>query len=211
MNEYFKTRYLRNSIGRPFDLNMFPILTTERLYLREIKVTDINRMFNILSREDVTKYYGLDALKNSSEVLDVIHYFREMYETRQGIRWAMIDNETNKLIGTCGFNAYQERNKRAEVGYELHPDYWRKGFATEALKALLSYGFDILQLNRIGAIVYPENLPSQKLLEKIGFTNEGLLREYLIQGSTAHDTYVYSILRSEWKRIEEKGSSRQRK
>ncbi|PEJ51775.1 MULTISPECIES: GNAT family N-acetyltransferase [unclassified Bacillus (in: firmicutes)] len=179
-------------------MNLFPNILTERLYLREVNITDTNRLFTILSREDVTKYYGLDALTNSSQVIDLIHFFREMYETRSGIRWGIIEKETNKLIGTCGFNAYQERNKRAEVGYEIHPDYWRKGYATEAVKALLNYGFDMLQLNRIGAIVYPENLPSQKLLEKIGFTNEGLLREYLIQGTSVHDTYAYSILRKEW-------------
>ena len=103
---------------------MFPILTTERLYLREIKVTDINRMYSILSREEVTRYYGLDAVKNSSEVLELIHYFKEMYDTRKGIRWGIIHKETDILIGSCGFNAYQERNKRAEIGYELHPDYW---------------------------------------------------------------------------------------
>ncbi|WP_088072497.1 GNAT family N-acetyltransferase [Gottfriedia luciferensis] len=179
---------------------MFPIITTERLYLREINVTDINRMFSILSREEVTKYYGLEAVKNSSEVLEIIHYFREMYETQSGIRWGIIEKETNQLIGSCGFNAYQVRNKRAELGYELHPDYWRKGYATEAIKALLSYGFDILQLNRIGAIVFPENIPSQMLLEKIGFMKEGLLRDYLIQGKKAHNTFVYSILANEWDR-----------
>jgi len=179
-------------------MNMFPILTTKRLYLREINVTDLNRMYTILSREDVTRYYGLDAVKNSSEVMELIHYFREMYDTKKGIRWGIINKQTNQLIGSCGFNAYQERNKRAEIGYELHPESWGVGYAAEAVKALLTYGFDTLQLNRIGAIVYPENLPSQKLLEKVGFTKEGFLRDYLIQGDTSHSTFVYSILRNEW-------------
>lgn len=155
-------------------------------------------MYSILSREDVTQYYGLDAVKNSSEVIELIHYFRDMFINKKGMRWGIVEKETNQLIGSCGFNAYQEQNKRAEIGYELHPDSWGKGYATEAVKALLTYGFKTLQLNRIGAIVYPENLPSQKLLENLGFTKEGYLRDYLIQGKTAHSTFVYSMLRNEW-------------
>ncbi len=178
---------------------MFPILSTDRLYLREITITDLNRMYAILSREDVTKYYGFDALKNNSQVLELIHYYKEMYINKKGIRWGIMEKATNQLIGSGGFHAYSEQNKRAEMGYEFHPDSWRKGYATEVAKLLLTYGFNTLQLNRIGAIVYPENLPSQKVLEKLGFTKEGLLRGYLIQGVTPHDTFVYSMLRNEWK------------
>ncbi|MEH6936917.1 GNAT family protein [Bacillus sp. JJ664] len=178
---------------------MFPLITSERLYLREIEVTDLNRMYSILTIENVTRYYGLDTINNTSEVLDLIHYFKEMFATKKGIRWGIVNRETNTLIGSCGLNAYQERNKRAEVGYELHPDYWGHGYASEAVKAICTYAFDQLNLNRIGAIVYPENIPSQKLLEKLGFVNEGLLREYLIQDEIAHSTISYSILRNEWK------------
>lgn len=180
---------------------MFPILKSKRLTLREILVTDLNRMFAILSREDVTRFYGLEAVKNSSEVMELIHYFNEMFTTKKGIRWGIIENETNLLIGTCGFNSYNERNKRAEIGYELHPDYWNKGFASEAISSVLTYGFDALHLNRIAAIVYPENIPSQKLLRNLGFIEEGLLRDYLIQGDQYHSTIVFSILQNEWVRI----------
>jgi len=184
-------------------MHIFPALETERLILREIRTTDLDSIFDFLSREDVTRYYGMDAVTNSSQVHDLINFFKENFQAQRGYRWGIVLKENEKLIGTCGFNALVPKNSRAEIGYELHPDYWRKGYVKEAVSKIISYGFETLNLNRIGAVVYPENNPSISLLTNLGFTNEGLLRKYLIQGTTSHDTFVFSILKEEWQMKED--------
>jgi ribosomal-protein-alanine N-acetyltransferase len=77
------------------------------------------------------------------------------------------------------------------------------GYTSEAIKEILRYSFEELDLNRIGAVVYPENIPSLKLLETIGFQVEGLLRGYMYQNSQSHDTYILSLLKQEWIKSQE--------
>lgn len=101
------------------------------------------------------------------------------------------------IIGTIGFHAWSPNHKRAEIGYEIHPDHWRNGYALEALSKILSYGFDDMSLTRIGAIVFVDNVASSKLLTKVGFQKEGVLRDYMYQNNKAHDTFIYSILKNE--------------
>lgn len=102
-----------------------------------------------------------------------------------------------------GLNNLQLNNKRAEIGYEIHPYYWRKGLTTEAIREVLRYGYEELALFRIGAVVYPENEASLTLLNKFGFTNEGLLRAYMYQNNQLYDTYILSLLRPEWEKGQE--------
>ncbi|WP_143522615.1 GNAT family N-acetyltransferase, partial [Pseudomonas sp. 2822-17] len=77
--------------------------------------------------------------------------------------------------------------RRAEIGYEIHPDFWRKGYTSEAVKEVISYGFEGLDLNRIGAVVFIENQASNQLLSKMGFQREGILRDYMYQYGKSFD------------------------
>lgn len=85
-------------------------------------------------------------------------------------------------------------HKRAEIGYEIHPDQWRKGYTIEAVSKVLSFGFNSMDLTRIGAVVFIDNEASNNLLTKIGSQKEGVLRNYMYQNGIAHDTNVYSYL-----------------
>ncbi len=115
-------------------------------------------------------------------------------------RWGIEKKGTGQLIGTCGFHLINHHHKRAEIGYELDDTNWGQGYASEALQAILAYGFEKLQLIRIAAVVYVENKASQKLLNKAGFQEEGLLRKHMIQNGVAHDTiFIFFIKR----RVEE--------
>lgn len=176
----------------------FPLLETKRLKLVEITHNHVNSLYEILSLEEVTKYYGTDHFRSLGEATKLIDMFQKNFFEKRGIRWGMILKENYKLIGTVGLNGLQLKNKRSEIGYELHPDYWRRGFTSEAILEVLRFSFTELELNRIGAVVYPENIPSVDLLEKIGFTREGLLRDYMFQNNKFHDTYVLSLLKDEW-------------
>jgi len=173
---------------------MFPILETERLLLRELTLNDKEDIFSILSNSKVTRFYGRDTLKNVEEAQESILFFRNKFSEKKGIRWGIVTKETNELIGTIGFDGWLQNQKRAEIGYEISPAHWKRGFASEAIKKVLLYGFTFLELLRIGAVVFPENEPSNILMVKMGFKKEGLLRNYIHQNGTSHDTFVYSII-----------------
>lgn len=175
---------------------MFPLLETERLILRELTKDDAEGIFACFSNDSVTRFYGQEKLQNIEQARGFIDFFSKNYNEKRGIRWGIERKETPGIIGTIGFNAWSPKHKRAEIGYEIHPDQWRKGYSTEALDKVLSYGFDVLGLTRIGAVVFIENEASNNLLSKKGFQKEGILRAYMYQDGIAHDTYVYSLLKN---------------
>ncbi|MEH7236630.1 GNAT family N-acetyltransferase [Bacillus sp. JJ1562] len=173
---------------------MFPILETERLRLREIVHSDAQGIFDCFSNHDVTRYYGQDPITELKQAEQFVKFFAKNYKEKRGIRWAIELKNTEGFIGTIGFNAWSPKHKRAEIGYELHPQFWRKGYITEAASKVISYGFNELGLTRIGAVVFLENKASNDLLAKLGFEKEGMLRGYMYQNGVAHDTIVYSLL-----------------
>jgi [ribosomal protein S5]-alanine N-acetyltransferase len=178
----------------------FPKLETERLVLRELTLLDAETMFRYFSKESVIRYFGMDSFENIEQAKATIQTFKNRYEEGSVFRWGIEKKGTDQLIGTCGFHLINNHHKRAEIGYELDDIYWGQGYASEALQAILSYGFETLQLIRIAAVVYVENKASQKLLKKAGFQEEGLLRKHMIQNGVAHDTILYSLLKEEWKK-----------
>ncbi|QMT17388.1 GNAT family N-acetyltransferase [Planococcus maritimus] len=184
----------------------FPTLETERLVLTEITEQDTDRFFALLQREDVTYYYGMDRLMAREEALEMIRAFRVVFEFMRGMRWGIRLRGEEALIGTIGLNQLQLRSKKTEVGYELHPDYWRKGLMEEALSAVLTYCFEELGLYRVGATTYPANTGSNRLLKKLGFKEEGRLRGYLYQRGESHDALVFSLLAPEWRQQQERNA-----
>ncbi|WP_230499896.1 GNAT family N-acetyltransferase [Sutcliffiella rhizosphaerae] len=171
------------------------MIRTERLQLRNLTLKDSETIFAYFSQPEMTRFYGMEPFRTKLEADKFIKDFIDDYTNLY--RWGIVEKETEQLIGTCGFHAISEKHARAEIGYEIDLPYWGKGFATEAISALVHYGFDSMNLNRIGANVYPENVASCKVLEKVGFTHEGLLRGYLSQGGHYHDANVFSILRTD--------------
>lgn len=180
------------------EIRLFPILETERIRLREIKKEDANRIFSYFSSDEVTRYYGQDSFQKIEDAENLIELFHKNYSEKRGIRWGIECKKTNELIGTIGFHLWSPRHKRAEIGYDLHPDNWGHGYAQEAVAEILSYGFNVMELTRIGAVVFIENESSNKLLLKLGFEREGILKSYMYQDGVAYDTYVYSLIRKNY-------------
>ncbi|MEC1177190.1 GNAT family protein [Metasolibacillus meyeri] len=171
---------------------MFPILETERLILREIVHEDASDIFAYFSNEDVVKHYGMQALEQVEQAEQLIEGFAKNFQGKRGMRWGITVKGENRLIGTIGFNLWVPAHKRAEVGYEIHPDFWRMGYASEALEKVVEYGFQKLGLTRIGATVYIENTASNQMLLKQGFEKEGTFRNYMYQDDCAHDVHIYA-------------------
>lgn len=173
---------------------MFPVLETERLILRELIEDDAQGILNCFSNEDVLRYYGQNPLTNIEQVKNIVRNFSNSYKEKQGIKWGIEIKGTEGIIGTIGFHGWSSEHKRAEIAYAILPAQWGNGFATEAVKKVLSYGFKELNLTRIGAVVFTENNASNVLLEKLGFEKEGVLRNYMYQNNVPYDTNVYSLL-----------------
>lgn len=174
------------------------MLHSERLLLRKMDERDIDALYAYFSKDIVTQYFGMDTFKEVEDARKLLDSFGQTFEQRRGYRWGIVLKETNTLIGTFGIHSLLALHKRAEIGYDLHPDYWHKGYATEALETVLTFGFNKLGLHRIGAIIFPANTASKNLVLKRGFVEEGTLRDYIFQHGKSHDTIIYSLTRKEW-------------
>ncbi len=177
----------------------FPLLHTERLVLRNIKLADIEAVFNLFSDQDVTRYLDIATLQTLEDAEKFIEYERNRFEQGCGIRWGIVTKDNESLIGTCGFTSWVSTgHARGDLGYDLHHGYWAHGFMTEALKAIIEYGFTTMQFNRIQALVTPGNARSMNVLRKIGFHKEGILREYVYSKGKFLDQICFSLLKREW-------------
>ncbi|KAA0964806.1 GNAT family N-acetyltransferase [Sporosarcina sp. ANT_H38] len=176
----------------------FPILTTQRLRLAEVEPEHATALFTIFANPEVVKYYGMDPMFELAQAEKIIGHFKSTYETKRGMRWAIIIKDGNQFVGTIGLNNLALGMKKAEVGFEIHPDFWRSGITSEALHAVLDYSFEELGLHRMGAVTFPANGASIGLLKKNGFVEEGKLRSYLFQNGDSHDAMIFSILHTDW-------------
>ncbi|WP_313890922.1 GNAT family N-acetyltransferase [Psychrobacillus sp.] len=176
----------------------FPIIETRRLILRGVEPEDASDMLKYLSDKDVVKPMGLVPFETVEDVWDEVKWYKSIYDEGTGIRWGITLKDSEKVIGSCGFLNMLTKHYRAEIGYELSKDYWGKGIASEALEAVVKYGYHHFQLERIEALIEPANLPSQKLVERQGFKREGLLRHYEFTCGKFDDLYMYSIIKKDF-------------
>ncbi|WP_353626312.1 GNAT family protein [Bacillus sp. JCM 19041] len=140
------------------------------------------------------RYYGQPPFEKEEQADELINHFNNIYTNRKGIRWGIELKSSKELIGTVGFHLWSPNHGRAEIGYELIPSYWNNGFVSEAINKVIEYGFIKMKLHRVGAVVFVENDASTKLLKKIGFEKEGMLRGYMFHNGTYNDTYIYSLI-----------------
>lgn len=174
---------------------MFPVLNTDRLMLRELKINDAQAILTCFSNPDVLRHYGQNPLTSLDQVKHIINNFSKNYDEKRGIKWGIELKGQEGIIGTIGFQEWSTEHRRAEISYALFPESWGKGYAMEAVNRVISFGFQEMDLVRIGAIVFTENDASNKLLTKVGFEKEGILRKYMHQNQVPYDTYIYSLIR----------------
>lgn len=132
-------------------------MNTERLLLRKMEAADANELFQIWSDPLVTKYMNIENFTSEAQALEMIQLFDQLHQNRAAVRYSIIELDTGELIGSCGFNFVDHENAKAEVAYDISRTCWRRGFAAEAVSALLRHGFLELQLNRIEAKVDPND------------------------------------------------------
>lgn len=176
----------------------FPELMTPRLRLRQLRAADAGAMFSFLADEEVARTFGLETFTTQEDAQQRIQILNASFRNQAAIRWGLARREDDVLIGTCGYVYWKWRHRHAAVGYELARPFWRQGLMTEALTAVLRFGFARMELHRVEALVLPDNTPSSNLLQRLGFQCEGLLRDYGYWNGRFHDLNVFSLLESEW-------------
>ncbi len=160
-----------------------PALYTDRLVLRKMQVIDSSDMFEYAKLDSVTRYLTWFSHKNEDYTKDYLKYISTRYNTGDFYDWAVIYKQSNKMIGTCGFTKFDLHSNKAEIGYVLNPLFWGQGVAVEAAKAVMSFGFENLNLHRIEAKFIQGNSASLSVMKKLGMKFEGYARdEQFIKG-----------------------------
>ena len=174
---------------------VFPVIVTERLRLRELLDDDSPNVFELFRHDEVTRYYDVETMTDVAAAQSLVTFFRQRYATRAGIRWAIEDRATHDFFGTIGFNNINQSAHKGLIGYELVPTAWGRGLATEAVRAVVRFGHEGVGLNRIEAVVMLDNHASVRVLEKAGFSEEGVMRAYGHWKGRYHDLRMFSALR----------------
>jgi [ribosomal protein S5]-alanine N-acetyltransferase len=173
-------------------------LETPRLKIRPLGKRDADALFEIKSDPEVTTKYCLEPDKSIDETRIWVDKRLEDYAKRDVTYWVFVLKNGDRTIGGCCFWNFDPTLRCAEIGYELHRAYWNKGFTSEALPAILTYGFTDMDLHRIEALPLAFNGPSVKLLIKLGFKLEGTIRERVFFRGRFVDQLIFGLLKDEW-------------
>jgi ribosomal-protein-alanine N-acetyltransferase len=171
-----------------------PRLTTPRLGLRALQADDAAALLEVLGDQRVTRYHSMPTLASLAEAQDALARVDQRFQTGEMIRWAIQLRTQRRLIGTIGLLHVVAEHHRGELGYELAHRWWGQGLMPEAAAAVIDYGFTALGLHRIEAGVLVGNDASVRVLDKLGFREEGILRHYLFIKGCFHDVRWFGLL-----------------
>jgi ribosomal-protein-alanine N-acetyltransferase len=175
-----------------------PTMETEHLLMRQIISSDTDDMFAYSCREDVTRFLLWDPHPNSTYTRQYIEYLQDRYTLGDFYDWALVERTSGKMIGTCGFTSIDLPNRTAEIGYVISPFYRGRGYAAEASGAVIRFGFEKMELERISAICMKENNASLRVMEKCGMKREGTLRSAAFIKGEQKDLHICAITKNDF-------------
>lgn len=180
-------------------MSAFPMLETPRLRLREIEAADAPALLSIHGDRAHMQWFGADPVTDLDGALQLVRLFAGWrQQPNPGTRWALELKDTPGLVGTCGLFAWNRNWRKCTLGYELAPRLCGQGLMAEALQAVIPWGLAAMSLNRIEAQVHECNRASLKLLARLGFVQEGRLRQVAYWDGRHHDLLQWSLLAQEW-------------
>ncbi|MEM1292590.1 MAG: GNAT family N-acetyltransferase [Cyanobacteria bacterium P01_H01_bin.162] len=183
-----------DSVSEPF-----PYLETERLWLRQTTLEDGPDIFAVFADPKVTEFHNLETFQTLGEALKVIERRIEIFSDGHGIRWGIELKATQHIVGSCGFSWHPDPAiKGAEMGYELASGLWRQGIMSEALSAILRYGFETKELSFVIAQVMLDNVASKKLLETLGFESQKIIQPGGFWKGQHHDLEQFVLEKSDF-------------
>lgn len=180
-----------------FQFQPFPVLQTDRLILRRIVEADWENVLAFRSDPEVMRYIPRPLAKDKEDVLAFLKMIDENIASNEQINWGISTKASpERLLGMIGFFRPQKENARAEIGYMLGPEHQGKGYMTEAMAAAEKYGFEIMQLHSIEAVIDPANGASERVLQRCGYVKEAHFRENYYYNDEWLDSVIYSKLRT---------------
>jgi [ribosomal protein S5]-alanine N-acetyltransferase len=176
----------------------FPVLETNRTHLRMITDEDAEDMFNYCKNPEVSRYTVWDTHQSIEDTKQFIAFVKHRYESQRVGPWGVVDQAAGRMIGSCSFVNWDNRNRRAELGYVISHDYWNMGYMTEVIQRIIEFGFMEAGLIRIEARCHPDNRGSARVMEKCGMQYEGLLRRNIWAKGDYQDVKLYAIIRDDY-------------
>ena len=169
----------------------FPTIETERLLLRMFEDRDLDSAFRLFNDDDVQKYLSPENKRTRKRLKITFEKLRLRWEERGFGIWCICEKSSRKMVGYCGFQ-YLDKTETIEIVFAYLKEHWKKGFATEAAHACLRFGFERLKIEKIYAVIHPENTASQRVLRKIGMSFDRASKHYRMNLTT------YTIARNEY-------------
>jgi ribosomal-protein-alanine N-acetyltransferase len=177
-------------------MSSFPCLQTDRLVLRALTPADEAGLFTVYTNPNVTRFCDVATLENRAQARAMLDVLQSEFGRDSGVRWAITERGSAQLIGLCGLGWYRH-NCSALLSYDLNQDYWSRGIMTEAVRAVVSHAFE-RGVNRVTATTILENMASVRVLQHVGFQEEGILRDWGFWRGRFVDLRCFSLLRTEW-------------
>jgi Acetyltransferases, including N-acetylases of ribosomal proteins len=175
-----------------------PALETESLILRKPRRSDAADMFRYSSDPEVSRYVLWDPHRNIWETRSFIRELRRRIREGYPSSWAVELRKTGEVIGTIGVVWYSAENRSAELGYSFSREHWNRGYATEALRAVVDSLFGSIPVNRLEAQYDLRNPASGRVMQKCGLRQEGILRSRILNKGEYVDVALCAMLRSDW-------------
>ncbi|HTI16595.1 MAG TPA: GNAT family N-acetyltransferase [Trinickia sp.] len=178
------------------------VLTTPRLILRPLRDEDAQALFEVWSDVDAMRYFSFPAMTCLDQARErVASKLRPSAANGETLICVLELRATSEVLGDCALFRADEQCRRAEIGFSLQRKFWGMGYMSEAASAVIEYAFDTLNLRRIEADIDPRNVASARLLDRLGFVREGLLRERWIVGDEVSDSALYGLLKSDRRQL----------
>jgi RimJ/RimL family protein N-acetyltransferase len=176
-----------------------PTLQTARLLLRPFADTDSEAIYALQSNARVLRYWDSPPWTDRARAAAFMAACRQIEQDGSGARFAIESVQTRAFVGWCSMFRWNPVYRSLGIGYCLDEPAWGKGYATEAVGAMLHWAYDALDLNRVDAELDTRNAASARVLEKLGFEQEGLRREDCVVAGEVSDSWIYGLLRRDWK------------
>jgi ribosomal-protein-alanine N-acetyltransferase len=176
-----------------------PTLVTPRLRLRPFTETDLEDVWVYASDPEVSRWVKWDTHRSLDDTRAFLRWTVDAYNLPEPSTWAIADVATDRVIGSIGWASWHPTHGRGEIGYVLARHAWGRGLATEAVRAVIRYGFEQLELHKITAHCHVQNIASRRVLERVGMQIEGTLREHLFLKGKWWDLHVMATLRRAWR------------
>lgn len=174
-----------------------PTLHTERLELRALGMRDVRDLNAYAGDPEVARHTTWDAHLDLEDSRRFLRTVQKMRALGQAVPWGVVDRSSGRLIGTAGFVWWRPDQRRAEVGYAIARSHWNRGLTTEAMQAIVRFGWQRMELHRIEARCLIENSASERVMQKIGMRFEGILRGQILVKGQFRDVKMYALLRTD--------------